>query len=186
MCYPAGASASQLRTLSAETIRALSAAYKHSPSANLKGDLDQLISQMYSKPGTGGLNPDGQYVNDLDDITGSYLIGTPPLGTAPKWFGEFFGFPNTGDWAASRTGGLAAPALRSYTISFDLTQVPGAQQAMVNITSPDGSVTQTTCPQSPCTLQVNATLGNPLLTIQYLSVDNIPLALAQPFVVQVL
>ena len=126
MCYPAGATPSQNRTLAAELMRALGAAYAHSPSADLKADGDRLMSQMFSKPGTGGLNPDGFYVSDWDDVTGTYLTGTPPLGIAPKWFGEFFGFSNTA--IGSNARGPVPPQLHPLDITFDLSLLPEAQQ----------------------------------------------------------
>lgn len=186
MCYPAGATPSQNRTLAAELMRALGAAYAHSPSADLKADGDRLMSQMFSKPGTGGPNPDGFYVSDWDDVTGTYLTGTPPLGIAPKWFGEFFGFSNTGDWAAQRAGGPVPPQLHPLDITFDLSLLPEAQQVMVTITDPSGAVSQTSCSSSPCTIQVDTRLGNPLISLQYLSSGGLVVASGQSFVASVL
>jgi hypothetical protein len=93
------------RVLNAEAIRGIMTAYGASGDIALKTFADTLYSAMFSKPGTGGPNPDGRYIDALEDGTGWYMIGAPPVGQAPKYFGMFFGFNALSAWPAYRVGG---------------------------------------------------------------------------------
>ena len=95
-------SPSQSRTLSMEVIKAFARDYAVFGSSVVKATADRLMSQAFSKPGTGGPNPDGFYVSDFD-VTGGFMNGTPPLGSAPKWMGEGWGWAEPAIWSAART-----------------------------------------------------------------------------------
>ena len=70
----------------------------------VKSTMDTLMSQMFSKPGTGGLNPDGFYIGDFDP-SGLFVSGIPPAGTAPKWTGQGCGYTEACDiWPALARG----------------------------------------------------------------------------------
>jgi hypothetical protein len=98
----------EARVLNAEAIRGLMTAYAYSQDPALKSFADTLYSAMFSKPGAGGPNADGYYISALDDGNGWYMIGTPPTGQAPKYFGMFFGFSSLSAWPGYRIGGLQA------------------------------------------------------------------------------
>ena len=70
---------------------------------------------MFSKPGSGGPDPDGYYVNSLNDVTGWYMAGTPPMGKSPKWFGVFFGFGDSAAWPGYRVGGWRRGKTKRFT-----------------------------------------------------------------------
>jgi hypothetical protein len=98
---------SQTRTLSLDVMRAFSMDYQNTGSPTVKAAADALMSQMFSKPGTGGPNPDGFYISDFD---GFFTTGGPPVGSAPKWAGQLCGFEETCDmWPAVRLGGINLP-----------------------------------------------------------------------------
>jgi hypothetical protein len=95
-CNPGGYSGP--RTLSLDVMRAFAMDYQNTGSPAVKAAANTLMSQMFSKPGTGGPNPDGYYISDFD---GSFTTGTPPLGSAPKWAGQLCGFAEACDmWPA--------------------------------------------------------------------------------------
>jgi hypothetical protein len=94
-------SPSQNRTLSMEVIKALARDYAAFGSAAVKATADLLMSQAFSKPGTGGPNPDGFYISDYD-VGGGFVNGLPPLGSAPKWMGEGWGWAEPVIWSAVR------------------------------------------------------------------------------------
>jgi hypothetical protein len=110
-CVGAPDPADSARVLSAESIRAVMAAYAYNKDPGLKGFADQLYNAMWAKPGTcpsGSVVcvPDGTYVDAYDDNTGWYMTGTPPAGQSPKWFGDVWGFSGLAAWPAVRIGGL--------------------------------------------------------------------------------
>jgi hypothetical protein len=87
------------------------AAYAYNKDPGLRGFADQLFNAMWAKPGTcpsGSVMcaPDGTYVDAYDDNTGWYMVGTPPAGQSPKWFGDIWGFSGLSAWPAARIGGL--------------------------------------------------------------------------------
>jgi hypothetical protein len=107
-CYPAGASASSARTLATEAMRAYAMDYQVTGSPTVKAAADALMDRFFSKPGTGGPNPDGFYLSDYEN-TGFFMFGTPPNGTAPKWAGVLCGYTEACDtWPAARIAPLAS------------------------------------------------------------------------------
>jgi hypothetical protein len=97
-------SPSQTRTVSLDVMRALSMGYQNTGNPMIKATADLFMSQMFSKPGTGGPNPDGFYISDFD-APGGFTSGAPPLGSAPKWAGQLCGFEEACDmWPAVRIG----------------------------------------------------------------------------------
>lgn len=100
-CNPGGYTGS--RTLSLDIMRAFAMDYQNSANTTVRTGADLLMSQMFSKPGTGGPNPDGFYLSDYDYPNGTFVSGPPPTGTAPKWAGQLCGFEEACDmWPAVR------------------------------------------------------------------------------------
>ena len=102
----------QARTLSAESLRSITAAYKDTGSPALLAFGNQLYNAMYAKPGTCGASPlcssDGKYVDLWDD--GAWFIQPPPGGTPynnrwHKYFGMSFGIGAGADWPAALVAG---------------------------------------------------------------------------------
>jgi hypothetical protein len=96
------------RVISAEAIGGIARAYAYSKDASLKAGADLLFNAMWAKPTTCPANStlcvsDGSYVISYDDGQ-YYMAGTPPIGSAPKWFGQMAGFPSLSSWPAIRTG----------------------------------------------------------------------------------
>ena len=108
-----GNNAGQARTLSAEALRGLQAAYAYSQDPNLKAFNDTLYNAMWARPttcpaGSAVCVPDGFYIDPMDD--GQYMIAVTPfssLGNATpwKWYGMFFGFSAQSAWPGYRVGG---------------------------------------------------------------------------------
>ena len=149
-----GNSVSGARVLSAEVIRAVMAAYAYNQDPGLKSFADLLYNAMWAKPGTcpsGSVVcvPDGIYVDSYDD-TGWYMTGTPPIGQAPKWFGDVWGFSGLSAWPAVRVGGLQSSSTVTVYVGFNLRGVQGAAKVRVTTTAPDGTVSQVKCSSSPC------------------------------------
>jgi hypothetical protein len=90
------------RALNAEALRGLIAAYRNNGDPALRSLIDTMYSAMWSKPATGGPNPDGMYIIGMND-DGFYLTGVPPVGQSPKYFGQFFGVNSLSNWPAIRT-----------------------------------------------------------------------------------
>jgi hypothetical protein len=164
----AGNNESQSRTLSAETIRGIGAAYLNSRDEGLKVFGDSLYSAMFSKPGTGGPAADGYYVSDLEDGRGWYMIGTPPAGQSPKWFGQFFGYGALSTWPAYRLGGPQPEARQTVVVGFDREAIPNVRQVRITITAPSGTTTRTVCDISPCQVSVDGRQGDHLMALEYL------------------
>jgi hypothetical protein len=164
-----GNNASQARTLSAEVIRGVGAAYVASGDTALRDFGDTLFSAMFSKPGTGGPNPDGSYLGDLEDGSGFYMTGIPPIGQAPKWFGLFFGFGDGAAWPGYRVGGPQQIVNNQLKVGFNMASIPGAEKVRVSVTAPSGRIIQAECSVSPCSVATDARQGHSLIGIQYLS-----------------
>jgi hypothetical protein len=166
-------STSDARVLSSEALRGVMTAYAYSKDPNLKTLADTLFNAMWAKPGTcpDGSTvcaPDGGYVNSFDD-NGWYMTGTPPVGKAPKWFGQMWGFSALSAWPAYRLGGAqAGSGLRVY-VGFDLKTVRGAVMLRVTTTSPSGAITQAECQSSPCAVETGGGAGDRLMKLEYLS-----------------
>ncbi|MGA2500896.1 MAG: hypothetical protein ABSH20_24425, partial [Tepidisphaeraceae bacterium] len=101
----AGNNAGQARTLSAEALRGLNAAYAYTQDPGLKTFNDTLYNAMWARPTTCPAGStlcvaDGAYIDPMDD--GGYMIsGSPP---PDKWFGMFFGFSAQSSWPGYRVG----------------------------------------------------------------------------------
>ena len=161
----AGNTQSAARTLSSEVMRAVGTAYAYSGDSSLQLFGDTLYSAMYSKPGTGGPNPDGYYVSDWDDVWGWYMYGAPPAGKAPKYFGMFFGFGDNSTWPAYRLG--SASTVVSSLASVPL-QPSEAAQVRIILTAPDGEVSESLCGSSHCSVNIDPRQGAHRVTVQYL------------------
>ena len=167
----AGNNESRARTLSAETLRGIGLAYLHTGDPSLKEFGDNLYSAMFSKPGKGGPNPDGYYVSDLDDETGSYMVGTPPLGKSPKWFGVFFGIGDLSSWPAIRLAGPTQRHDQNIAVGFAAGAVPNGSLSRITVTAPSGKETLTVCSTSPCGVTVDPRQGAHLMRMEYLAPD---------------
>jgi hypothetical protein len=179
-----GNSPGQARTLSAEAVRGLSAAYSYSQDQTLKTFIDTLYNAMWAAPGScpSGSTlcvPDGSYIDPLND--GQYMIAAPAvssLGNATpwKWFGDFFGFNAESSWPGNRIGGLQPGAGEQLYIGANLPGVPGAAAIQVVTTDPGGVTYTTNCNASPCAVTVDRRQGDHLLSVRYLSASGAVLA----------
>jgi hypothetical protein len=162
--------ASQARTLSAEVMRGIGAAYAYSGDSSLKAFGDTLFSAMFSKPGSGGPNPDGYYVSDWDDTLGWYMSGIPPIGKAPKYFGMFFGFGDGSSWPAYRQSSATGTLGGGTTVYVPARPGRGGAPIRVRIISlaPDGHRTERFCGAPPCPVDLDARQGEYRITLQYL------------------
>ena len=163
-----GNSVGDARVLNAEALRGIMAAYAYSGDSGLKTFADTLYSAMFSKPGTGGPNPDGYYIDSLDDGCGWYMIGAPPTGKAPKYFGMFFGFSALSAWPAYRVGGLQAGGATG-SVKIDLRRIRGATRARILAVAPSGRVETTECRSTGCAVDVDPRQGTYVVRIEYLS-----------------
>jgi hypothetical protein len=172
------------RTLSAESLRSVMLAYSYSGDSALKTFGDLLYNAMYGKAGycpSGSTVcvPDGQYITDLDDGLGWYMIGTPPIGQAHKWFGMFFGIGAGADWPAYRVGGAQPTNTRLAYVGFNPGQVGGATQVRVTTMAPNGETAQTVCTSSPCGVSIDDQEGDYLFLLEYLSASGAVLATSE-------
>jgi hypothetical protein len=161
------------RILSAESIRAVMAAYAYNKDPGLRNFADLLYNAMWAKPGTCPAGstvcvPDGAYVNSYDDGN-AFMSGTPPTGQAPKWFGQVWGFSGLSAWPAVRVGGLQPSSVRTAYVGFDLQGVQGAAKVAIATTAPDGTVSHVECSSSPCGVPAPGPPGDRLIQLQYLS-----------------
>jgi hypothetical protein len=167
------------RVLSAEALRGVMTAYAYSGDSALKDFADTLYSAMFSKPGTGGPNPDGYYLDALNDGTGWYMTGAPPVGQAPKYFGLFFGFSSLSSWPAYRVGG--AKAQTGATLAVDTNLKPGGRAARVSmtVTAPNGERSTALCEDSRCAVPFDNRQGAHMLKMEYLSASGEPLEVVE-------
>ena len=174
------------RTLSAEGLRGLDAAYAYSQDQSLKAFIDNLYNAMWAKPTTCPAGstlcvPDGYYIDGMD---GGYMIDVPPLaswnGVTPwKWFGMFFGFSAQSAWPGYRVGGVQPMVGEPVYIGANLPGVPGAAAILVSTTDPSGKTYTTSCTALPCAVTVDRRQGDHLMSIQYLSATGAVLASSQ-------
>jgi len=157
---------SAARTLSSEVMRGIGAAYANSGDSSLQVLGDTLFSAMFSKPGFGGPNPDGFYVSDWDDAVGWFMIGAPPVGRAPKYFGMFFGFGDGSSWPAYRQSAVAATSTATAYLSID---APAGVRVRTITTAPSGRKVSNDCGRTRCTVEYDPRQGEHLITIEYLS-----------------
>jgi hypothetical protein len=95
-----------------EAFRAVSMAYQHTGTAAYKTLGDTWFSAMFSKPGTGGPNPDGIYLDQLDPY-GDDVSGSP---AEPKWFGFHFGWSALATWPIIRSLNTSPPLKQGVMI----------------------------------------------------------------------
>jgi hypothetical protein len=161
------------RVLGFETMRGIAAAYKYNGDTSLKAFVDTLYNAQWAKPTTCPVGstvcvPDGFYVNSYD--TGqSYLSGTPPLGEAPKWFGQAFGVSALSAWPAERIGGPQLQLGPPRYVGFNLSGAPHAVQARIALTTPDGQTSYTNCVSSPCLTTGDNGQGSGQIRLEFLS-----------------
>ena len=160
------------RVISAEAIGGIARAYAYGKDASLKAFADLLFNAMWAKPTTCPANstlcvPDGSYVNAFDD-GGIDISGTPPLGSAPKWFGQMWGFPSLSAWPAYRLGGPQAAEGQVFYIGLNFAAVPGAVTARVTTTAEDGMDLPVECASSPCAVTAYGQGDRPA-KLEYLS-----------------
>lgn len=164
-----GNSTGEARVLNAESMRVVMTAYAHTGDVALRAFGDTLYSAMFSKPGAGGPDTDGSYVEALDDGTGWYMIGVPPTGKAPKYFGMFFGFGALSGWPAYRAGAQVTQSAAAVTVNVGALR--GATHARITITAPNGGRTETQCGLGRCAVYLDARQGGHLATVEYLSAN---------------
>ena len=179
-----GNSPGQARTLSAEAMRGLSAAYAYTQDPSLLAFADTMYNAMWARPttcraGSTTCVPDGNYIDPMDD--GQYMIAVPPLsslGTATpwKWLGMFFGYSAESSWPGYRVGGVQPRVPEPLYIGANLPGVPGAAAIRVLITDPSGVTYTTNCSALPCAVTVDHRQGDHLMSIQYLSASGVVLA----------
>ena len=180
----AGNTAGQARTLSAEAMRGLDAAYAYNQVPNLKSFIDTLYNAMWAAPGTCPAGstlcaPDGSYIDPMND--GQYMIAVPPLNslgaaTPWKWFGMFFGFGAQSSWPGYRVGGLQPISREPLYIGANLPGVPGATAVRVVTTGSERVMCTTNCSALPCAVTVDSRQGDHLASILYLSATGAVLA----------
>jgi hypothetical protein len=180
----AGDAPDQARTLSAEAMRGLDAAYAYNQDPSLKSFIDMLYNAMWAAPSTCPAGstlcvPDGAYIDPMND--GQYMIAVPPLSslgnaTPWKWFGMFYGFGAQSSWTGYRDGGLQPRVNEPLYIGGNLPGVPGATTARVLTTDPSGVTYITNCSVLPCAVTVDHRQGDHLVSIQYLSATGAVLA----------
>ncbi len=166
----AGNNASAARTLSSETMRGIGAAYAYSGDSSLQTFGDTLFSAMFSKPGTGGPNPDGYYVSDWDNTIGWYMAGTPPVGKAPKYFGMFFGFGDNSSWPAYRLGASSGTVGSTAYIPIHSN---GPVKVRITTVAPNGEVSRQICSASPCAVSFDARQGEYRVMLDYLTARDV-------------
>jgi hypothetical protein len=164
--------AADARDLNAEAIGGIARAYAYSKDASLKAFEDLLFNAMWAKPTTCPANstlcvPDGSYVISFDDGQW-FMTGAPPVGSAPKWFGQMAGFPALSAWPAYRLGGPQAPPGQVFYMALNLAAVPGAVTARVTTTAADGTDLPVECAASPCAITVYGQGDRPA-KVEYLS-----------------
>jgi hypothetical protein len=179
-----GNSPGQARTLSAEAMRGLDAAYAYSQDPNLKSFIDTVYNAMWARPSTCPAGStlcvsDGSYIDPMDD--GQYMIAVPALSslgnaTPWKWLGLFFGFGAQSSWPGYRVGGLQPRGAESLYIGANLPGVPGATAVRMVTTDPSGVTYTTNCSSLPCAVTVDPRQGDHLVSIQYLSATGAVLA----------
>jgi hypothetical protein len=164
------------------------AAYAYSKDPSLGAFIDVLYNAMWAKPttcpaGSTVCVPDGIYMDQFDP-GGTDISGTPPLGAAPKWFGQMWGVSSLSAWPAIRLGGALPNGNRTFYLGFHLSTVPGAASIQVVATGPDGQVSNTECAASPCAVEVDGVPGARLVELQYLSPSGAVLAKGELPIVQ--
>ncbi len=102
-----------------------------------------------------------------------------------KEFGSNAGAAMADTYLAYRLGGEELPTNRNVQIGFDAAAVPVGGQVRVTVVKPTGNVVRTLCSASPCTVAVDARMGNHLLKLDYLSAAGAVLASGLPAVLKV-
>jgi hypothetical protein len=154
------------RLLNGEGLNVVTTAYLLHPDIPvLKTFGDVLMSAMFSCT-TGSIDYTGYCTQSDFSPAGGYLYGAT---TQHKWWGYYWGVGGNWSWASARQGGLLPPAPRVIQQSLNF---QNATQAVVTVTHPDSTSSQTTCTSSPCALTVDAREGDHLFSVQYLDSSN--------------
>ena len=140
----------QSRSLSAEALRGLTAAYAYTQDPSLGAFIQTLYNAMWAAPttcpsGSTLCVPDGAYLDPMND--GQYGIATPATlsalngGTPWKWFGMYFGYSGESSVPGILAGGLQRFA--GVLMQPDDGEFPGRV------------TTATNCNASPCAATVD-------------------------------
>jgi len=175
----------QSRSLSAEALRGLAAAYAYNHDPSLGAFIQTLYNAMWAAPttcpsGSTLCVPDGAYLDPMND--GQYGIATPPTlsalggGTPWKWFGMYFGYSGGSAVPGILAGGLQPGTEELLYVAANMTDIPGAVAIRVIATAPSGVTSTANCNASPCAVTVDRRQGDPLISIQYLSASGAVLA----------
>jgi hypothetical protein len=168
------------RTIAEPFLHLLGWEYVRTGASSWKTLGDDLFAAAFGH-GAGGPGDDGGAGN-FDDATFYGLAGNTIWG---KEFGMASGIGYAHAYLAYRSGGLSAPVNRPLSIGFDLSAIPNAASVRITLTRPSGEVVQTECPDSPCSVNLDARQGAHLMKIEYLSAAGAVLAGGEPAMVGV-
>ena len=166
-----GFNADQARNLSAEALRGVMSAFSYNADANLQSFGDTLYNAMWNKGGwavPAGFAFDGTYEDGYENGFGWYMSGTPPTGTAHKYFGMGWGISAGSAWPGYRLGGLAGSSMVTTQVAVNLASVPKATRFNLLVTYPSGITASTVCVSSPCPLRLDQTRAGAVIYIQYI------------------
>jgi hypothetical protein len=180
-----GYAADQARSLSAEALRGLNAAYANTADPSVGAFIQTLYNAMWAAPTTCPAGstlcvPDGTYIDAMND--GEYGIATPPTlallnyATPWKWFGMYFGYSGESSVPGILADGVQPEAGELLYVAANMADVPGAAAIRIVTTAPSGVASTTNCNASPCAVAVDRRQGDPLLSIQYVSATGAVLA----------
>lgn len=148
------------RPLNGEVGATIGIVYKNTPSVANKTYGDLLYGSLWGKPEwtTGGVYSDPYWVKSE---TSNISLGNT------KWTGFFFGMGMAHQWPAIRLGGVSPLVSGSTYIGYDLSEVIGAVETRVTVTSPNGKIDVYVC-GTPCEITVDRRQGMVWARMEYL------------------
>lgn len=150
---------SQARALTGEGNSVISPYYNANVGPTAKTWADTVFGSAWGKPvyTTGGAYGTSIQASNTDDASLA----------AFKYTGFFFGMGMSHQWPAARLGGLQPASLRTVPVQFSLTQVAGATNVDITVTSPSSAAVTVNCTTSPCNVTVDDRQG-PYPLMQFL------------------
>jgi hypothetical protein len=149
---------------------ALSNSYILSPNTTRLNAADETFRAAMAKyPTDAGY--DGVYAAELDSNSTAFAINAKA-----KDFGFWWGVGGAPKWLAARVGGAEPTDNRTMNFGFQTGDIAAATKMRVTVKNPNAADTTVTCTSAPCTVSVDARLGQHLYRIEYLSSGDAVLA----------
>lgn len=164
------------RNLQGEILGALSLAYLLSGDDTLKDAAESMMGGAWGDVNLG--EPGATDATWLEDFFFGGFSYAYDLG---KYFGFWWGFGASEDWAAARLGQVTSTISRTLFLTVNPSRHAGATKARVRLLNPQGVETVTATCTAVCSIPADARFGTHVATLEYLNASDAVVASTAAF-----